>query len=144
MIPFDSAPGGADIARQIVALPGFEWEPGMEWAAGFGWCRVKPHRGLTGTLGAVINLDDPATGGILLHKLGTEAWRVRYSPSMHKQSAGTPWIVDLPAVGVDSRQRVYPSLGRACAAVLVALAEHLLPTTDWSGNYAEPAKRVTE
>jgi len=73
----------------------------------------------------VPDLDDPATGGILLHRLGVEAWRVRYSPSMHKQAAGTPWIVDLPAVGVDSRQRVYPSLGRACAAVLVALAERV-------------------
>lgn len=67
-------------------------------------------------------LDDPCTGGALLYLLGREAARVRYSPSLHKQAAGTPWIADLyQAGGTDSRMTCHPSLGRACFAVAVAL-----------------------
>ena len=59
---------------------------------------------------------DPATSGVLVHLLGPEAWRVRYSPSQHKQAAGTPWVADL--VGTVT---LHPSQGEAAAAVAGAL-----------------------
>lgn len=59
---------------------------------------------------------DPATGGILAHLLGVEAWRVRYSPSMHKRAAGVPWIADLP-----NDVTLHATQGEACVAVAEAL-----------------------
>lgn len=63
---------------------------------------------------------DPATGGCLMVLLGTEAWRVRYSPSIAKQAAGTPWVADLWSAD-GTRVRMYPSQGEACAAVAQSL-----------------------
>jgi hypothetical protein len=59
---------------------------------------------------------DPATAGCLMVLLGPEAWRVRYSPSMHKRAAGVPWIADLP-----NDVTVHATQGEACVAVAVAL-----------------------
>lgn len=136
------------LARQLTALDSFAWAAGM---LAFGHvprrlflssrgkllCVGEGKHGLYGeTTGGCVgdwsrvceatdslpDLDDPATGGCLLAQLGPEAWRVRYSPSMHKQAAGTPWTADLTPVFGPSCVTLHASLGRACAAVLVGLA----------------------
>ena len=115
-------------------LPGWRWLPGMQlrtpdgrlWRvydrAGCGLAAVAESTSLPvwerleDLSGAAPVAADPATGGILTHLLGAEAWRVRYSPSMHKRAAGTPWVADL--VGTVT---LHPSQGEAAAAVAGAL-----------------------
>lgn len=70
----------------------------------------------------VPDLDDPATGGTLMAALGHEAARVRYSPSLHKQAAGTPWLADLFGSSCNSSITMHATLGRACAAVMIELS----------------------
>jgi len=149
-------PDALDLARRMVALPGWRWMPGMlardpKPGMEYRTCRVlgmgdplhvdgvmRPTLGKHGfTLeyamrpGAppplpdrpwVPDLDDPATGGALLAALGHEAARVRYSPSLHKQAAGTPWLADLFGSSCNSSITMHASMGRACAAVMIELA----------------------
>lgn len=124
-------------------LPGWRWLPGMlaiptaKNDDGI-WYRIL----MTGGDGAVYSLtdedfacrmdadedfaalsrrlvpaaNDAATGGCLIALLGPEAWRVRYSPSHHKQAAGMPWVADLV-----STVTLHPSQGEAALAVAEAL-----------------------
>jgi hypothetical protein len=64
----------------------------------------------------VPDFTDAGTGGCCVTLLGPEAWRVRYSPSMHKRAAGVPWVADL--VGTVT---VHATQGEACVAVAEAL-----------------------
>lgn len=120
-------------------LPGWRWLPGLALAVdgipgrvslGIGgvllWtAEAGPGyiAGIDRHVAAMVGLQtfavlaaDPATGGILAHILGPEAWRVRYSPSKHKQAAGTPWMATLP-----DRLTLHPSQGVAALAVAEAL-----------------------
>ena len=129
-------PDALDIARRLVALPGWRWMDGVLTADGY---RVAVARHPSHGLGIVTtgagmrshvmdlrsclpDLDDPATGGALLVALGHDAARVKYSPSCHKQAAGTPWLADLFGSSCNSSITMHASLGRACAAVMIELA----------------------
>lgn len=131
-------PDALDLARRLVALPGWRWMPGVRVVHGdraslplrlvggqADSCHESPGdpRICTGlTLSDIPDLDDPATGGCLLFALGHEAARVRYSPSLIKQAAGTPWLADLFGSSCNSSITMHASLGRAWAAVMVELA----------------------
>jgi len=120
-------PDALDLARRLVALPGWRWMSGMldTWGD-----RDEPRGAWSGMPNVpernrpacLPDLDDPATGGVLLVALGREAARVRYSPSYHKQAAGTPWLADLFGSSCNSSITMHASLGRACAAVMIELA----------------------
>ena len=120
-------------------LPGWRWLPGLALAVdgtpgrvslGTGgvllWTAEGGHGYIAGIdrhVAAMAGLQtfavlaaDPATGGCLVALLGPEAWRVRYSPSKHKQGAGTPWMATLP-----DRLTLHPSQGEAALAVPEAL-----------------------
>lgn len=60
---------------------------------------------------------DSATGGILAHLLGSEAWRVWYSRSAREQTPETPWVADIP--GGDATR--HATQGEACVAVAMGL-----------------------
>jgi len=109
----------------VTSLAGYRWSPGMAYTVEAPMVAGRFRRVVTVGGGEEYGdpvLDDPCTGGALLYLLGTDAARVRYSPSHHKQAAGTPWIADLyQAGGTDSRMTAHRSLGRACFAVAVAL-----------------------
>ena len=132
------SPVALDLARRLVELPAWAWVPGMRVVHGDSAnlplrlvggpsdsCHETPGdpRICTGlTRSDLPDLDDPATGGALLVALGHDAARVRYSPSLHKQAAGTPWIADLFGSSINSSITMHTSLGRACAAVMIELA----------------------
>ena len=121
------SPDTLDTARQLVACSMFRWSPGMldTWGD-----RVEPRGEWSGMPNVPVenrpaclpDLDDPATGGALLVALGHEAARVRYSPSFHKQAAGTPWLADLFGSSCNSSITMHATLGRACAAVMIELS----------------------
>ena len=110
-------------------LPGWRWLPGMLTTDGHRVLGRDDSTGLyllssedgsvsdwRGLGGSCPDFGDPATGGALVHLLGPEAWRVRYSPSKHKRAAGTPWVADL--VGTVT---LHATQGEAAAAVAGAL-----------------------
>ena len=134
-------PADLDLTRRAVACKGWRWMPGMATVQGErvvlmdddgtlrlaapwgGTVGVTAVRSFFDSSGACLpDLDDPATGGALLVALGHEAARVRYSPSLHKQAAGVPWLADLFGSSCNSSITMHASLGRACAAVMIELS----------------------
>ena len=89
----------------LIDLPGWRWMPGMQARGVTGrlWrLHIRPTYGIAAVAedgafpvwerwedvsGPVPVLSDAGTAGCLVALLGTEAWRVRYSPSMHKHAA---------------------------------------------------------
>lgn len=131
----------SDLARTIVALPGWAWQEGLlvveAGVSGLhgtkgrvvpgtrgGWSvawRIAFNGVMTTSIthGAVPVLDDPATGGALLAMLGevseyTDCFRVH-------ADGGTHWEVYHCMPDGSMQPATGPTLGEACAAALCAI-----------------------
>ena len=135
-------PADLTLARELVALPGWQWMPGMlavslspgpgQRLSDAGWTGTWSQRCRDAVPPPVPewisqpedaawypaepggwwpDLDDPATGGVLLDLLGP-GW------SAHRSS--TAWTVRGPGPRGYSYAASEPTLGRACARALVA------------------------
>ena len=106
---------GLDLARKLVALPGWRWMEGMAWrSARPGAQALSAQQGRVCGLvcgvppeGAIPELDDDGMGGCLLAMLGEDRFRIR----MYRDG----FAVSDP----DKVERDVTSLGRACASIMV-------------------------
>jgi hypothetical protein len=123
-----------DLARAAVALPGWRWPDGMRWTV----FRDAPLESFSGRIdrhppafrGALPDLTDPATAGLLWQMLGRDCWMVELSPIgwMWQPSAhGGQWPLSQGA----------SCLGEACARVAVAAGR-------WDGDLRAAAQREVE
>jgi hypothetical protein len=115
-----------DLARQVIGLPGWTWPDGMRWTV----FRAPPHEPYSGRIGdgwgrsarpgALPDLTDAATAGLLYQMLGDDPERIKRD--------GGEWYAWVAVDGYeDDLWLAYEYLGEACARVAVSVGR-------WAGG----------